>query len=180
MINLIPNEEKKKKVKDFYFRLTVVFLTLLGVMMTMASVAILPAYFLSSVKKNLYNTKLETEKKEVSIQEDEATLSAISDLKNKLSLIESSKTKKYLISEEVINQILLKKTSDIKISGISYDFDASKGKTIKISGTASSRERLLLFKRTLEDGGTYKKVDLPISSFVKGTNINFSIVLTPA
>lgn len=180
MINLIPNEEKKKKVKDFYFRLAVVVLALFACAMTIATVAIMPAYFLSSVKKNLYNTKLETEKKEVVALFDQQTLDVVNDLKNKLNLTESAQNNKYVVSKQVINQILLKKMPDIKLYGITYDNDSTLGRTINISGVAVSRERLLLFKRALEDDVAFKQVDLPISNFIKGTNISFSITLIPA
>ena len=179
MINLIPNEEKKKKVKDFYFRLGVVVLILLGCAMTVAAVAIMPAYFLSSVKKNLYNSKLETEKKEVVALFDQRTLDAVNDLKNKLNLVEVATNNKYLVSNNVINQILLKKMPDIKVDGIIYENNSTNGKNINITGTAVSRERLLLFKRALEDDAAFKKVDLPISNFIKGTNIRFSIAIIP-
>jgi hypothetical protein len=179
MINLIPNEEKKKKVKDFYFRLTVVVLMLLGFTMVLGSVAILPAYFFSSVKKNLYNTKLETEKKETVALFNQNTLDTINDIKNKLSLIERTNKDPYLVSEKVINQILLKKMSDIKITGITYESTADKGKIITIAGTAVSRERLLLFKKALEDDVAFTKVDLPISNLVRGANIKFSMTLIP-
>ena len=54
MINLIPNEEKKKMSKDFYFRLTSVFFMMIGVSIFVGSVTIFPSYFVSFVKNN-YN-----------------------------------------------------------------------------------------------------------------------------
>jgi hypothetical protein len=52
------------------------------------------------------------------------------------------------------------------------------GEKISISGRASSREVLLSFRRTLEDNPAFSKVDLPISNFIKGSNIRFYITLT--
>ena len=72
------------------------------------------------------------------------------------------------------------KMPDIKITQIQYRNESIKGKTISISGVASSRDRLLLFKRELENNIAFKKVDLPISNFVKGSNIKFSLGLTPS
>ncbi len=180
MINLIPNEEKKKKVKDFYFRLAVIVLMLLGFAMTVGAVAIMPAYFFSSVKKNLYNTKLETEKQAVVALFNQETLDVVNDLKNKLSIVEKANKEPYLVSEKVINEILAKKLPDIKINSITYENTAAKGKSINISGAAGSRERLLQFKRALENGPAFKEVNLPISNFVKGTNITFTMTLIPS
>jgi hypothetical protein len=70
---------------------------------------------------------------------------------------------------------------DIKITQILYDNTVAKGdKKVNIQGTAPSRERLLIFRQALEGNPAFKKVDLPISNFVKGSNIQFSLSLTPA
>jgi len=180
MINLIPNQEKKKKVKDFYFRLTVIFLFVLSFCFLIATVAILPAYFLSSVKKNLAENKLETQNAEVVPLLDQNTSLVIEDLNNKLTLIEEAQKNKYLVSAKVINEVVLKKMYDIKITSIFYESNEMGEKKVNINGIASSRERLLLFRRALENDTAFKKVDLPISNFVKGTNIRFFLTLTPS
>jgi hypothetical protein len=178
MINLIPNEEKKKKVKDFYFRLVITFFMVMGASILVAVVCIMPAFFLSQVKKNLSLLKFD----EVTSQKPsspEEILGLQKDLDKKLKLIEKSETNHYLVSENVINQILKHKTDSIKISSINYNND-TKGKTINISGVATSRDILLAFKKTVEEDPAFKKVDLPISNFVKGSNISFSMTITPA
>lgn len=180
MINLIPNEEKKRKVKDFYFRLLVVFFVVLGISILIASVSILPAYFLSLEKKNLINTKLEIQQNEPMLSLDQETLDVVKDLDNKLNLVGKNKVNKYIVSQKIINEIISKKMPDIKITKILYQNDPVKGKSVSINGTAGSRERLLLFRRALEDSIAFKKVDLPISNFIKGSNIRFSLSLIPS
>jgi hypothetical protein len=180
MINLIPNQEKKRKVKDFYFRLGVVFLAILGFCIFIATLAILPSYFLSSVKKNLANERLEAQKNEPVPVVDQDSLKIMEELNWKLNLIESSEKNKYLVSEKIINEIILQKMSDIKINRINYEDNLASGKEINIHGIAPSRERLLLFRRALEDDVAFKKVDLPISNFIKGSNIEFYLSLIPS
>lgn len=180
MINLIPNEEKKKKVQDFYFRLAVAFFMVLGFSIVIASVAIMPSYFLSLAKKNIISTLLEGQESKPLPSNDQETLATINDLKNKLRIIESTQKNKYSISERVINEILINKMPDIKINDISYESISPEGKIISIKGTAASRERLLLFRRALEDDAAFKKVNLPISNFIKGSNISFSLSLLPS
>ncbi|MEX2029208.1 MAG: hypothetical protein WD963_01875 [Candidatus Paceibacterota bacterium] len=180
MINLIPNEEKKTKVKDFYFRLLVVFLFVLGFSMTIACTMILPAYFLSVVKKNVINTRLEIQKNEPVPELDQEILGAVADLEYKLELLEKNQQDKYPVSQSVINKILLKKMTDIKITGIIYDNRSPQDAIIHINGIAPSRERLLLFRRAFEDDASFKRVDLPISNFIQGSNIEFSLSLIPS
>lgn len=179
MINLIPNEEKKKKVKDFYFRLTIIFFEVLAFSIMVASVALVPSYFMSSVKKNLINTMLESQKNEPTPLFDQETIALVDDIEKKLKLIEDTSENKYSVSLQVINQILLSKMSDIKINEITYDVNVD-GKIISIKGTAPNRDRLLAFRRALEDNVSFKKVNLPISNFIKGSNIRFSLTLIPS
>jgi Tfp pilus assembly protein PilN len=180
MINLIPNQEKKKKVKDFYFRLTVVSLMVLGLTILVGSVSILPSYFFSVVKKNVDEVKLQTQAGQSITQIDQNTTAIINDLIYKLGIVENAEQTKYLISQKVINEVIAQKMSDIQITEISYDNTTPSGKKIIISGVAPSRDRLLQFSNALSNDAAFQKVDLPISNFVKGSNINFSLNLTPS
>ncbi len=180
MINLIPNQEKKRKVNDFYFRLVVVFLTMLGFCALVAAASLFPAFFLSLSNKNLANAKLETQKLEPVPVLDQGSLSMMEDTSNKLDMVDLAEKNKYLISQKIVNEIILKKMSDIKITQINYDNSSPGGKKVNVNGVAPSRERLLLFRQTLEDDAFFKKVDLPISNFVKGSNIEFSLSLIPS
>ena len=62
---------------------------MLGISLLVASVAILPSYFLSSVEESAINTKLELQNNEPIPLLDQNTLMVIKDLKNKLSQIEN-------------------------------------------------------------------------------------------
>jgi hypothetical protein len=180
MINLIPNEEKKKKVKDFYFRLFVVFFMVLGFSTIVASVAIMPAYFLSSVKKNLAHDLLEDEKKGATPVPNQQIQATVEDLNTKLKLVDKVTQNNFLVSRDVVNEIILKKMPDIKIIEIVYENVSAEERSITIRGTARDRERLLLFRKALEDNPAFSKVDLPISNFIRGSDIIFSLSLTPA
>ena len=180
MINLTPNEEKKKMSKDFYFRLATIFFTMFSVSLLVASVTILPSYFLSVVEKNSIDTKLELQKNESIPLPDQGTLAIIEDLKNKLNLIENVPKNGAVFSQKIINEVVLKKMPGIKITEISYQNDVVKGEIININGVAPNREILLSFRRALEDDPAFSKVDLPISNFVKGSNIIFYLSLIPS
>lgn len=180
MINLIPKEEKKRMTMDFYFRVAVLFLVMVDFTVIVAFFAILPSYFMSSSKKAMINVKLETQKNEPLPVLGEQSLAIIKDVNKKLDLVESAEKDKFLVSLKVINSILLKKRPDIKITQILYENSGTQGKKISITGTAPSREVLLLFRLALEDGPSFKNVDLPISNFVKGSNIQFYLSLIPS
>ena len=179
MINLIPNEEKKKMVKAFYYRLAVLLLAVLGTCAFIAFVSILPAYFASVTKNKLAESKLQAEKSEEALLPDEGTLKVVDDLKEKLNLIENRNKDKFIVSKKVVNSVILKKMESIKIDHISYENDPVASRKVSIQGNAPSREVLLMFRLALEEDGSFKDIDLPISNFVKGSNIKFNLTLTP-
>jgi hypothetical protein len=145
-----------------------------------ASVLILPSYFLSYVEKNTTNASLELQKNEPVPLLDQDTLVTVKDLKNRLNLVENAQKNQAFFSQKIINEIFLEKTAGIKITGIFYQNDSKSGKKINISGKASNREILLSFRLALENNESFSKVDLPISNFVKGSDIEFNLSLIPS
>ncbi|KKU75707.1 MAG: hypothetical protein UY01_C0006G0036 [Candidatus Nomurabacteria bacterium GW2011_GWB1_47_6] len=179
MINLIPNQEKKKKVQDFYFRFLAVFIAVLGFCIVVGAVSFLPTYFLSSAGRTLAREKLEAQQNEPPTRADQNLSAVAAELDRKLDQVESAKRSEYLISRKIINEIVVRKMADIKITKFTYENDGTEGRKVAIQGQAPSRERLLLFRRALENGVVFKKVELPISNFVKGSNIEFNLSLIP-
>jgi len=180
MINLIPIEEKRKIVLSFYSRLIIVLFFMLGLGVIVASFAILPSFFISYVKKDIANDKLNSQLKEVIPKLDEETISVLNSLNSKLDLIEKNKENKYIVSQKVIKEIVSRKMPGIKINRIFYETDSINGGKVNINGVALSREQLLLFRQSFEDYAIFKKVDLPISNFVKGSNLQFNLNLIPS
>lgn len=180
MINLIPKEEKKKMVMDFYFRLAILFVVMIDFCILVAFFSLLPSYFISSVKRSLVSTRLENQKLEPLPLLGEDSLALLKDIDNKIILVEKFEKNKFLPSVKVINAILLNKRPDIKITQISYENSGMNEKKISITGIAPSREVLLLFREALENSSNFKNVNLPISNFVKGSNINFNLSLIPS
>ena len=180
MINLIPIEKKKKNALYFYYRIIRISFYVFCLSLFIAVLSILPAYFLSSVKKSISSQKLEAQKLETIPKLDEETVSVLNSVNNKLDLIENIKDKNYLISDDVIKEVVSRKTEGIKITRISFEKKLNNEKTINVEGVAKSREQLLLFRESFEGSVLFKKVDLPISNFVKGSNIQFSLTIIPA
>lgn len=180
MINLIPNQEKKKMVKDFYFRLAFLSVCMLSIAVFIAVLSLLPAYFFSNSKNSVANKKLEIQKNDPMPLFDQETSTVVQDINTKIIVIENAEKNKFSITEKVINAIFLKKNANIKITQISYERGALGAKKVSIVGVAPSREALVSFRRALEGSTAFKSVELPISNLVKDSNIQFFINLIPA
>ncbi len=165
---------------DFRYRIATLFFIMLDLCLVIAFISFLPAYFFSTVKEKTSLSRLEAQKLEKLPLFDQQSLDAIKGVNKKLNLIDDLEKKKFVVSEKVVQAILERKRADIKITAIQYMNLGTEGKKINISGTAPSREVLLLFRQSLEEDSRFKNVDLPISNFIKGSNIEFSLSLMPA
>ncbi len=178
MINLLPVEEKKQIAAEYHFRVLILYLVTTGLCFLVASVALLPSFFLSSLKEHLATAKWENLKSLPVPEPDKETIEGIKDVNSKTSLIEDAEKKKFLVLENAFDTVIARKMTDIKLTAIDYEKDEAGVKTIGIHGLAPNRERLLLFRQSFEGDPLFSKVDLPISNFVKGTDIDFSLKLT--
>ncbi|MCX6757336.1 MAG: hypothetical protein NTZ44_00400 [Candidatus Nomurabacteria bacterium] len=178
MINLLPLEEKDKISTEYIFRIVSFYFYVFGTCFFVASITLLPAYFFSSVRENLAIEKLQNLKDLPVTELDHETNNAIQDVNSKVSIIENAEKNKFLVLENMINEIIFKKMTDIKIMQFDYKKDKDGLKTLNLHGLAPNRERLLLFRQTLESDKMFSHIDLPISNFVKGANIDFSLNLT--
>lgn len=166
-------------IKNFYFRLVVVLFVALGFSFIFGIFALAPSYFLIYFKEDAIEQGLALEKSQPIPESSLEAVASVEDLYKKLEIVESSQTSKFLLSEKVVNEIISQKMLDIKLNQIFYENVPTTGKKIVLRGTAPSRERLLTFRLALEQSANFKKVDLPISNFVKGSNIQFSMNLVP-
>ncbi len=165
--------------RDFYIKLVAVFYAVLGSAIFIACTAILPPYFLSSVNKNAANDRLKLQENVPVPIVGEGTLNKVKELDKKLALVEGLQGQHFLVSQKVINKIIVHQKPEVKINQISYTSSGEGGKSITVSGVASTRGGLLSFSQALKEDQFFKEVNLPISNFVKESDIIFSINLTP-
>lgn len=179
MINLIPKKEEKRIIKDFYLRVLATFFMMFSFAISIINIAMLPAYIFSSERKTFISDKLEDFEINPILELSPYENEIINELDIRLDLINKNKLNDYSLTQNVIDKVISHKTEAIKIIQISYNKQV-KETEILLVGIASDRESLLGFRKSFENDDSFKKVDLPISNFVKGSNIVFYLNLIPA
>lgn len=180
MINLIPIEEKVRINREFCFRLLSVSFLTFGLLFLISCVVIFPSYVFLMEKKTAIDLKLDLQKKEPVPEIDQKALNIIEDLNKKIETVDKSQKERYDISTKIIKEILLRKIAGIKLTQIYYSVDELGEKRISMSGVASDRAHLLDFRKSLEADTSFSKVNLPISNFVKDSDIEFNLTLVPS
>lgn len=176
MINLLPQEEKKKLKKEYFIRLLSTYFFLIGVLAFTASALLLPTRLLSQSKEQFLKEglqKFEEENPGVSIDELQQV---IKDINAKLKILDNAGSSNE-VSQNVIGKFLDIQKDNIKVYKIFYTHVKDSSSTIQIFGNAKNRTALNNFRASLEESGLYKDVELPISNFVKPTDIDFNIKL---
>ncbi|GMQ95169.1 MAG: hypothetical protein BMS9Abin13_281 [Patescibacteria group bacterium] len=174
MSNLLPQYKKGKVRKEYYIRLGIVFSLLLSASILISMVLLVPSYILSSVKYNITYGQLEDEKARMAATPaGENPEEIIANVNSKLAGLKGEKLSP-VVSYDLFGVIIGHKPPNLKINAFFYSDDRSRT-TISISGVSENRESLLLFMQALEREPLFFSVDLPISYFVKGKDIGFSV-----
>lgn len=179
--NLLPREEKRKNRAEYLLRLSTVALCAI-LFLVIANFALLaPSYMRASSKKSTAEARITASTGMIASEreEDEKDANArIRDLNKKLSVLSSGAggVATQTLPSQMIASILALKTAAIKIQNIAYDATSERARYV-ISGRALDRESLAQFTDKLKKSTLFTKIELPISSYVKSTNIEFSLVL---
>lgn len=178
MLNIIPTEEKKKILTEYRIRLSIVSILAVVALILASLVLLAPSYLLTVSKYNSTSAQLayQASQQGPSGQQKEVDTQVRAVNKN-ISLFLGTGAQDRLSPPDVIEKIIGIKSSDIKLEEFSYDVNGGQERIV-INGTAANRDELAAFVQALKKDQAYNSVELPVSSYVKSTNIDFGIVLT--
>lgn len=177
MINILPTEEKKKILTEYRLRVGVVSIFAVATLVLSSLVLLAPSYILAVSKYNSISEEfvvLESKKGQGTQEKDVSA--QIGNINKKIDLFLKGAVSANSYPSQVILNILNIKGSAIKIQGFTYDVTGGQGRFV-ITGSAADRDSLAHFVETLKKEPTFTKVEIPISSYVKSFNIDFSIVV---
>ncbi|MEK7460514.1 MAG: hypothetical protein AAB628_03130 [Patescibacteria group bacterium] len=177
MINILPQSEKKKILLEYRLRLgvTVVF-AIAG--LVLANIALLaPSYLLVVTKYNIASEHLTGLVQAQGGSEKETEVyRKTSELNKKVSLYKGAGHENSQTPLPAILRVIEIKRPEIKINSIVYDKNSVRERIV-VSGKAVDRDSLALFLETLKREPSFTKVDLPVGSYVKSVDIEFSLAV---
>lgn len=172
MINLLPQEKKdtlKNSIKKKSLSTLFVFL---GILFLIFSALISPSVLLLNAKeKSLREILSRSEEERRKILKD--TEMEIRKYNQRANLYLQSKNFES-VPDFFIRKSIEAKPSNISLNNFSFSRDESII-TLDASGLAENREALLSYVETLKILPNIKEVTVPISSFVKGENLEFTV-----
>lgn len=176
IINVLPEIQKKNLRHLYWKRFTSILVSFIALSSVIAIFLVLPSYFFSVSKSNIATARLEAFNSLNPEIAAEDLNKSINDINTKLALL-ASKNSNSIVSDTLLNDLIMTLPSGIKLSQINYN-ESDKSKTIEIHGRATDRATLRNFKASLDSNPHIAKADLPISDFLAPSNIDFSIMIT--
>lgn len=178
MHNILDIKEKKKILTEYRVRLAVVFVFMLSFLVVASLVLLVSSYLLAVSKYNSTEKQLATIQEKYSDGRKGKDVTAqISEVNSQVALfLKNDAAGTELPPPKAIASVLSAKSATIKISGIMYDATVSQGRIV-LTGVARDRESMAVFVETLKSNPLFTNVTLPISSYVKSENIDFSVVV---
>lgn len=173
MFNLLPKQEKEAIRREYRLRLAVVILWFSFATFVIASLLLLPSFFLSAQKEKAAQARFETLAKSVARQETAGLGEVLLAAQSQLELLSREPPRSFLY--ELLIKIVSSKSAKISLESMTIR-DAAPGKRIiHLTGVARDRGALLAFSRALESNTLFEQVELPISNLAKESEIPFSI-----
>lgn len=180
MSNLLPVKEIKKIERLYQKRFVVISLVSITVLFVIASICLFSLYYYSKSEENsLLEKKSAYEKMEVGKLKRDLVLT-INDMNSRLNSFKISSYKSPIVAS-FIDPILKAQMNSIKLTNFIYNLNPdAKTAEVKIFGVSSSRESILTFADNLRNTPGITDVNVPITNFIKESNMPFSIIVTMA
>lgn len=175
MINFLPEKNKKEVMTEYSFRVTSLFLIILSLVVLLVLIFLMPAYTLSIYRNGVISEQLAMTKNSTLNQNDDS-LNEVKKI-NEIVKVLSPVTVAQKPVSDFIKSVLSIKGRGITISSITYDLDASQNMKLSFKGFSKTRDDLTTFVKDIKGLNLFSSVDLPISSLVKSSDIDFVISL---
>ena len=177
MINLLSEIEKKSIEKENMVHLLTVIIFMIFVVSLLMLALLVPTLLINNAKERIALKTIEDLKKSESFLIEQDINNKIKEINTQLSFF-NNEGFKVAISEDAIRPSINEKKSGVSIINMIYNAKDAKSGILTIHGFADKRESLLRFVDALKKVSRFSNVNLPVSDFVKGKDLPFTIILT--
>jgi hypothetical protein len=175
MTNLLPDEYKKIINTEYKRRLFTVFLWILVAIITITIVTVLPLGIKIYFEEKQVGSELQLLKSKPAVLDYSSLEKDIKDTKKDLDMLKNEVPKRLYVAN-MIEDVLAVKPSGIRFDSIVW-FREDKYFRFMIGGRGDNREVLRQFVNNLKSNPLFVTVDLPVSSFAKPEDVDFTITI---
>lgn len=185
MANILPEQHKKRILKEYRLRLSSMLILLLASVFFLAAILKFPQWLI---------TRLEIRSLNNEIERIDATYSELGTAENPQDKIKQVNTKLNILNDSqsstlitaALEELVRRQVAGVRYTNISFDQvsgDSENGDDemsvkLRLSGIVSNRSQLIELRDALESAELIRSVELPISNLAQTANAPFSLVIT--
>lgn len=175
MINLLPQQEKKSAVRQYYVRVLVLTSLALAGALALGALLLSPTFVLLRSEVKISAEYLETSEVSLALIERSAQGREVATLLERQNIL--PQYARAGVTTDIFETVLRATVPGIRITDIGY-VRREEVTEVSFSGTADARSALVAFTDALRQSAAFEDVALPISSLITGEEIPFSFSLT--
>lgn len=175
MINLIPPAARRGVLREYWLRVGVVFLFLLGFAGVAVAALSTPAFVLIYTEtKAVSGQYADVQEVQEELRQAETVIKQANELAGHLGEISTTTSFSVIISE--INQL---SGREIELSQYQFVRVGDEIGEISIGGVAVTRTALADFSAALEAHAWFEEANIPISNLAEDQDVPFTLTITP-
>jgi hypothetical protein len=175
MLHLLTDEYKKKVSREYTYRVLIVVSIIVCVLSVIGLLLVAPSY----MKIHSTHIKITSERdsyaEKIKLRQDDNSIDGVRGVMNTISALKTYNPQ-YSVRAIVLD-LVSKKQKGISISHIVFD-KSKDAPTLEVAGKAHTRTSLVSFSEELKKDTNFSGVVVPLSSFAREKDIDFSLKLT--
>ena len=178
MSNLLLPQDIQHIKRLYQKRFVVVVLHALVVLVVIAGGCLSASYVYSTNEENVLLAKKAVLEKRETGELKQSLVMTITDINTRLSAFDGTSLSSPIIAS-FVDPIMKAKVASVYLTNLAYTADPNTTTArIVLSGVSTSRESILSFADNLRKTPGISAVDVPITNFIKESNMPFTITLT--
>lgn len=180
MLHLLPDYHKEKVISEYRGRVLTVFSVGILILTVVSLIFLIPVYISTHSRYALVDQQKRDLEAQIQRSENTDDAEKVKEIISTVGVL-----KQYVLKEipsDIFGRILVNKPKGVLVTGFIYtppsDIKSTDLSTVDISGIASNRIALAQFNDALKKDKVFKNVFIPISSFAKDKDIQFTVKLT--
>lgn len=177
MLHLLTEEHKKKVSKEYARRVWIVVSVIITALLFVSFAFLYPTYRMSHGRyAEILDQKKDIDTK-IAVRQNDTSVDSVASISTSISALRMFNNEQDPAT--LITTLLAQKPKGVAIVRISYQSSPKAGVTrIELSGKSDTREHLVLFSQQVKNSKLFINVDVPLSSFAREKDIDFSMRVT--
>lgn len=175
-MNLLPQKEKMENQRDYFYRFSAGLVGAALVSLLLGGFALLPPYILIQAKQAELKTELNSFDNSQNASGSEEVYKLLETANQRVNFLSLYSD---LFLTTAVKEILARRPAGVVITSLAYHpQENANGRSVAVvslKGVASRREVIMEFVKNLQTEPTFVGINVPVSSFAKDRDIEFSL-----